>query len=145
MAVVLNDTPNDYFFEASTKLKVHVAPQADVVKFLQDNPEVTLDLLKRVYRGVEGVLRRMVHLMSGDTRKRLIFELLNATYRFGELKPDGSVVLGLKESDLARHSGLARETVSRNLQSLKAADILSVSRLGITVKDVKALEAQLEV
>jgi CRP/FNR family cyclic AMP-dependent transcriptional regulator len=143
MSVALNGTLNDYFFEASTKVKVHVAPPEAAVQFLQDNPDVTLDLLKRVYRGVDGVLRRMAHLMGGDSKSRLLFELLNAAYRFGEPQPDGSVLLDLKESDLARHSGLARETVSRNTQELKAAGLIEVGQGSIVVKDIKQLESSL--
>jgi CRP/FNR family cyclic AMP-dependent transcriptional regulator len=143
MSVALNGTTNDYFFEASTKVKAHVAPPEVAAQFLQDNPDVTLDLLKRVYKGVDGVLRRMAHLMGGDSKSRLLFELLNAAYRFGESQPDGSVLLDLKESDLARHSGLARETVSRNTQELKAAGLIEVGQGSIVVKDVKQLESLL--
>jgi CRP-like cAMP-binding protein len=143
MSSAMNNTPNHYFFEASTKLTVHVVPVADAVRFLKDNPDVTYDLLARVYRGVDGVLRRMAHLMGGDAKSRLLFELLNAAARFGEQQPDGSVVTTIKESDIARHSGLARETVNRTIQDLKARSLISVSRTGITIYDPKALQAEL--
>lgn len=143
MSTALNDTLNDYFFEASTPVKAHVAPPERAVQFLQDNPDVALDLLKRVYRGTDGVLRRMAHLMGGDAKTRLSFELLNAAQRFGDPQPDGSILLNLKESDLARHSGLARETISRNIQALKAAGLIDLSRGSIVLKDVKQLEALL--
>jgi CRP-like cAMP-binding protein len=143
MSTALNDTPNSYFFEASTKVKAHVVPPEAAVQFLQDNPDVTLDLLKRVYKGVDGVLRRMAHLMGGDAKSRLLFELLNTAHRFGELQPDGTILLHLKESDLARHSGLARETVSRNIQELKAAGLLEIRQDGIAIKDTRQLEALL--
>ena len=143
MSAALNDTPNSYFFEASTKVKVHVVPSGTAVQFLQNNPDVTLDLLRRVYRGTDGVLRRMAHLMGGDAKSRLIFELLNAANRFGEPQADGSILLDLKENDLARHSGLARETVNRNIQDLKATGLLEVGQGGMVVKDTKRLEALL--
>lgn len=143
MSWAINDTPNHYFFEASTKVTAHVAPAADVVQFLKDNPDITFDLLARVYRGVDGVLRRMAHLMGGDSKTRLTFELLNAAYRFGEQQQDGSVLIGLSEGDLARHSGLARETISRLIQSLKTADLVKIDPRGIILKDIRKLEAQL--
>ena len=143
MSTAINGTPNHYFFEANTKVTAHVAPAADAVQFLKDNPDVTFDLLSRVYRGVDGVLRRMAHLMGGDSKSRLVFELLNAAYRFGEAQPDGAILVGLKEGDLARHSGLARETVNRVLQSLKATGLVEVNRNGITIKDLQKLEGML--
>lgn len=143
MSAALTNAPNYYFFEASTKVKAHVAPPAAAVQFLQDNPDVALNLLTRVYQGVDGVLRRMAHLMGGDAKSRLLFELLNAAHRFGEPRKDGSVFVPLKEGDLARHSGLARETVNRNVQALKAAGLLTVTHQGITVKNPEQLERML--
>lgn len=143
MSSALNHPPNPYYFEASTVVKAHVAPPGATVQFLKDNPDVTFDLLSRVYRGVDGVLRRMAHLMGGDAKSRLIFELLNAANRFGDMRPDGSVTLPLKEGDLARHSGLSRETVNRNTQQLKSMGLLEVSHQGMIVKDMRKLEALL--
>lgn len=143
MSWAINATPNHYFFEASTKVVAHVAPAADAVQFLKDNPDVTFDLLSRVYRGVDGVLRRMAHLMGGDAKSRLLFELLNTAYRFGEQQKDGSVFVALKEGDLARYSGLARETVNRCMQDLKTTGAVSVTHSGITIKDTRQLESML--
>lgn len=143
MSSAINDIQNHYFFEASLPTKARVAPKADVVRFLQANPDVLFDLLARVYRGVDGVLRRMAHLMGGSAQSRLIFELLNATYRFGQQRTDGSVSLHLTEGDIAKHSGLARETVSRLLQELKAKSLVKASRSGITIKSTAELESLL--
>jgi CRP-like cAMP-binding protein len=143
MSSAINDTPNHYFFEATTNVVVRVAPAADAVQFLKDNPDVLFNLLARVYRGVDGVLRRMAHLMGGDAKTRLLFELLNAAYRFGEPQPDGSVTIALTESDLARHSGLARETINRTMQDLKTAGLVEITRGSLTVKSTSQLEAML--
>lgn len=143
MSSVINGTVNHYFFEASTKVTAHLAPTDEAVRFLKDNPDVAFDLLTRVYRGTEGVLRRMAHLMGGDAKSRLLFELLNTAYRFGELQKDGSIFVSLKESDLARHSGLARETVNRSMQDLKTAGAVQVTHSGITITHLDQLEAML--
>jgi CRP-like cAMP-binding protein len=140
MSWAINKTPNHYFFEASTPVSAHVVPADDAVQFLKDNPDVTFDLLARVYRGVDGVLRRMAHLMGGDARSRLLYELLNAANRFGESQKDGSVLVPLKEGDLARHSGLARETVNRTMQSLKTAELIDVTQNGIAIKDMSQID-----
>ena len=143
MSNALNETSIEYFFEAGSVVKAHLAPTADVINFLRTNPDVMLDLLQRVYKGVDGVLRRMAHLMGGNAKHRLLFEIVNAAYRFGEPQPDGSLHIPLHESDLGRHSGLARETVNRSMASLKRAGLLTVTRQGITITDINQLEAQL--
>lgn len=143
MSWAINTTPNPYFFEASTDVATHIAPSGDAVQFLRDNPDIMFDLLARVYRGTDGLLRRMAHLMGGDAQSRLLFELLNATYRFGEQQKDGRTFVPIKETDLARHSGLARETVNRNLQALKKAGLLEVTYKGFIIANLTELEAKL--
>jgi CRP-like cAMP-binding protein len=143
MSSAINHTQNHYFFEASDTVTARVAPSGDVVQFLQANPDVLFDLLARVYRGMDGVLRRMAHLMGGDAKSRLLFELLNAAYRFGEAQHDGTMFVPLKESDLARQSGLARETVNRNVQILKASGLIEVTRHGFALTSLPRLEAEL--
>jgi len=140
MSWAINRTPNVYFYEASTNVTAHKVPADAAVAFLRDNPDVLFDLLSRVYRGTDGLLRRMAHLMGGQAKTRLQFELLNAAYRFGETRPDGSVAVPLKESELGSTSGLARETVNRNVQELKAAGLIEVSRHGFVLTDLARLE-----
>jgi CRP-like cAMP-binding protein len=140
MSAAINGTPNHYFFEASTKVMAHLAPAADAVQFLKDNPDVLFDLLARVYRGTDGVLRRMSHLMGSQAKTRLLFEVLNAAYRFGEPAEGGAVFVPLKESDLARQSGLARETVNRTLQNLKSSGMVDIKHTGITIQSLEELE-----
>lgn len=143
MSAAINQVPNNYYFEASTKVVARLAPADQVVQFLKDNPDVLLDLLSRVYRGMDGILRRMAHMMGGDAKSRMLFELINAANRFGEQQSDGSILLQLKESDLARHSGLSRETISRAIRELKAGGLVEVQRGSLAIKDLKQLEATL--
>jgi CRP/FNR family transcriptional regulator len=143
MSWAINKTQNVYFFEASTKVVTHIVPPDDTVTFLQDNPDVIFNLLSRVYRGADGLLRRMAHLMGGDAKSRLLFELLNAAYRFGEPQTDGKLFVPLSENDLARHSGLARETVNRNMQELKKDGLIEITHKGFIVPDTSDIEARL--
>lgn len=143
MSSAINDIANHYFFEASLKTSVRIAPKTDVVRFLREDPDVMFDLLARVYRGVDGVLRRMAHLMGGDAQSRLVFEILNASYRFGEQRADGTTFVAITESELAKRSGLARETISRLLQDLKAEGLIATVRAGMVVGKLSDLEARL--
>src|SRR5690606_4775066 len=97
MSWAINKTPNQYFFEATSDLEYYLAPAEDAVHFLRNNPDVTFDLLARVYSGTDGLLRRMAHLMGGNARSRLLFELKVQTQRFGKPRGDGSILLNLNE------------------------------------------------
>jgi len=84
MAWAINKTENKYFFKVEDKSIIRVAPPEEVVFFLKQNPEVMFNLLSRVYRGIEGILARTVHLMAGSARSRLMYELLIECRRFGQ-------------------------------------------------------------
>jgi len=143
MSWAINHTPNSYFFKANEETIVRVAPPGDVVNFIKNNPDVMFNLLSRLYKGVDGVLDRTVQLMSGSARSRIIYELIIECRRFGEKADENMYRLKIHESDLASHSGLARETVSREIKHLKERQLIEVVGGGIFIKDLSALEDQL--
>jgi CRP/FNR family transcriptional regulator len=143
MSWALNHTPNKYFYRTETEVDLHIVPADVAATFLKKNPDVALDLLRRLYRGLESVYGRLVHLMSGTARVRLLYELIIECRRFGEKRPDGSYLLKANEIDLAALSGMARETVSREMHKLKAKGWITVTKSGITVSDIAQLEAAL--
>lgn len=139
MSLAINHKPNYYYYEASTSVTVRIAPAERIVEFIKEQPDVMFDLLSRVYSGTDGLQRRMAHLMGGNARSRLIFELMNAAYRFGEHTPEGTLV-PLTENDLARRSGLSRETISRAMNKLKTEGFVAVQPSGVIIFDITNLE-----
>ncbi len=116
-------------------------PVENALTFLKDNPDVMLDLLSRLYRGMDGLLGRMVHLMSGTARSRLLYELIVESRRFGEKQSDKTIKLSINEVDLASRTGLSRETVSREMTKLKDKGLIKLVSKAIYVKDVDLLTA----
>jgi CRP-like cAMP-binding protein len=140
MSYAMNKTPNLYFYEAETDVQLQQAPVEAAVAFLKTNPDVVYDLLSRVYRGADGLLGRLAHLMAGSARSRILYELLIECRRFGTPREDGATVV-LTESDLGGRAGLARETVSREMRKLKSEGLIVVSKGEIWVKDITGLAA----
>ena len=143
MSWVINHTPNKYFYKAETEAQLHIVPAEDALNFLKQNPDVMLDLLGRIYQGLEGVYGRLVHLMSGTARSRMIYELIIECRRFGQKQPDGSFVVAVNELDLAARSGLSRETISREIGKLKGLGWVTSNRKDIIVHDIVQLEQAL--
>lgn len=143
MSWAINRTPNKYFYKTETETEVHIVPADEALAFLKANPDVMLDLLSRIYRGMDGLLGRVVHLMSGTAKSRLIYELIMECRRFGEKQADDSFLLKTNEMDLAARSGLSRETISREMRKLKDRDMVSISTKGIVVKQLASLEKML--
>jgi CRP/FNR family transcriptional regulator, dissimilatory nitrate respiration regulator len=144
MSKALTTMPNRYFLEAATPLTVRIAPHVAVIELLRREPEVGIDLLARVYRGIDGIFQRLAYAMSGTARERVIFEILNAAYRFGTSDDAEGIAIPIHEGELAQRAGLARETVSRALQDLKHLNLLSVGHHSVTVHDLTALERLLD-
>lgn len=144
MSWAINKTPNVYFFAALTEVRLKKAHPDTVAQFVQQNPDVMFDLLSRVYKGTEGLLRRLVLAASGLASNRLIYELLLESYRFGDNSQGMKKTIKIKQSNLAARSGLARETVSRELHKLEREGILTLTKEGI-VFDVVELENKLDI
>ena len=130
---VVNSTFNNYYFEAITDVSVRQMSSELVEDFLRENPLIVYDLLKRLYRGVDGLLRRMVLLLGETANTRLLYELFLYADRFGRKQLDGSMILDITAKELAQQTGLARETVSRELKKLKELNVLLVERGQITL------------
>ena len=97
--------------------------------------------MSRVYKGTDGLLDRMVHLMSGNAYTQLVTELLIYAKRFGNGK--NTVEVNLTEKDLAAQSGITRETVSREIRMLKNKGLVTLTKNAISIIDVSQLEKEL--
>jgi CRP-like cAMP-binding protein len=143
MSWAINSTENIYFFEAVDTLEVWRAPREDVIAFIKNNPDVLYDLMSRVYRGTDGMLLRMAYLMSGSAYARLITELLIHTKRFGKKTAEGSFELTVTEGELAMSAGMTRETISREMKTLKEKGIVVFRKNVLVVQNIERLESEL--
>lgn len=135
--------PSQYFYETSVPTDVRMAPVDDVIAFLKASPDVTYNLLSSLYSETNDMQRRIAHLMGGNGRSRVIFELFVECERFGKLQTDGSFILSLHENELARRAGLSRETINRELSKLKKMKVIDITHKEIIIKNLKQLEKEL--
>jgi len=143
MLTALTGMPNLYYFSAETDVKLRCAPIKEVADFVENNPDVMKDLLTRIYRVMESLLRRMTHLMSGSARGRVIYEILLDVRGSGEGNGNQLGKLSITEAELASRAGLSRETVSREISYLKKKGLL-VPSSKVRVADLPQLEKALE-
>jgi len=143
MSWATNRIPNRFYYKADSNCEVYIADTDEVMKFIKKNPDVMFNQLKRVYASLDGVLGRMVHMMSGTAKSRLLYELIMECRRFGTDQDDGTCKLDATERDLAARAGLTRETVSREMSKLKKLGWVTVNGKGIFIHDIKQLERAL--
>jgi CRP-like cAMP-binding protein len=144
MSWAINNEPNEYFYDALTSLEIYRAPKEKVVEFIKNNPDVLYDLISRVYRGTDGMTRRMTYLMNGNAYARLNIELIIHAKRLGK-KIDNSAKIEVKvsEKELASQSGMTRETVSREMKELKDKGLVNFNKNILTIKSIEELENEL--
>lgn len=142
MAHAINGGESKYIYEAETDIEVKQAPAKAVVVFIKENPDILYDLMSRVYRGMDGVLGRMAHLMASSAKGRLMFELLTECRRFGDVD-DNSCSARINEKDIGARAGLSRETVSREMKTLIESGLVAFDAGLVTISDVDAFEAKL--
>lgn len=140
----LGEPNSPYFFDALEPLTYRLAPHDAVLEFLRQNPEVTLNLLSRVYRGTDGLLRRQAELMAGTAQSRLVVELLIHAARFGTRDDEHGASFRIKTTELAERTGLTRETVSRQLKQLATQGLLRYDASKLTIPDTHKLQTLLD-
>ena len=109
------------------------------------HPQVTL----KVLRVVGARLRRLVGIIEElsftTVRHRLASFLVRLARQEGKRTPAGiEILLPASHQELAAQIGTVRELVSRNLSRFQAEGLLIVEGRNVIVRDLKALEAELE-
>jgi CRP-like cAMP-binding protein len=141
---MLNDTTNSYFYQAGEESEVFKMPKTEVRKFLESEPDILFDLMKRIYKGLDGYFMRMQYLMAGNAYSRLITELIILSKRFGQkTKGSDQILLKTTEKDLAAQTGITRETVSREFKKLIDKNIISFQTEHLIIKSLGDLEKEL--
>ena len=137
----INQTKNWYAYQAIEDVELCLAPREKVVAYVKEHPDILFDLLARVYRGIDGILVRMEHLMAANAYQRLITELIIMAKRFGESQPDGTTVIHITDESLSAQTGLTRETISRKMHELKKDALVKRSSKTIVIQDLQKLES----
>lgn len=144
LPLIMNQSPSFLYHEADTDIVVRQAPVPATQEFLNTHPAIVMDLLTHLYQKFDDALRRMVRLMASSAKVRLAYEIIVACGQIGEEQPDGSCMLKISQSRLGARIGLARETVTREIKSLKDKGLLEISHTHIIVPDMLKLQDYLD-
>lgn len=142
MSWAISDIPNLHIYDALTEVKARKVPKKDVLLFLQNEPDIVYDLLRRVYIGMEGLWQHIELIASGNSSVKLAALLFILAKRFGEKKDEKEVhiAIHLGQQEIANYAGMSRETTSREFQKLKKQGIASFQKGIIVIENMKKLE-----
>ena len=142
ISLILNGQ-NKYAYAALTEIRGYFAPKKDFTRFVNENPEVLFDLLKRIYRGLDGLYLRLEVLMSGDAYLRILTHLIIYARRFGQSKQDKIIFdWHLTHHHLASQTGLARESVTKEIKKMQNKDLIGYSGKKMFINNLAKLEEE---
>lgn len=141
MIWAINHSPNIYFYESLTDVLLYKAPKEEVLKYLQNNPDVLYDLTKRVLSGLDGMVKLMEALLTGNAYQQVASILLILARRFGKQSGEGVIIdLPLTHRIIGTLAGLSRESTSIELSRFTKDKLISQKDHLIVIKDLSRLE-----
>ncbi len=144
MIFVMNDTQNTYNFEAMTYAEIRRAPKNDVITFVKNNSGVAYDLAARLGNGLTGMLKIMHSILSDSARNKILTLLYIYSLRFGKQKSSRvQIDITLTHRSIASFTGLARETVSREMKTLEREGLITKANGHFILNDKGKIEEQL--
>lgn len=134
---------NKYAFKSLTETQGYFAPKKDFAKFIMKNPTVLFDLLKRIYQGLDGFFLLSEALLSGDAFYRVLTQLIIYARRFGQ-KNQNAITFDwhLTHHQLASQTGLARESVTRQIKKLQDKGLIGYSGKKLFIYNLLKLEEE---
>lgn len=143
IAWVLAEATNSFYYEALTSVETYRLPKFEVVGFLEKRPESMEILAKRLSSGLNGLVKTMETLFLGNARNKVAFVLLTMSKRFSDENGGKKIQVKLPVTHqlISSLAGLARETVSIEMQRLKVEKIIGYSRQSLEIVDIDKLQA----
>lgn len=113
-------------------------PKSEIMKDLNNNPNFTLDLLKRMALDLKEADNVIVNMAQKSVRQRLAEALLNINESFGT-NADGTLSVLLSREDFASIVGTATESAIRVLSQFKKEGLISTVGKKIKVENLDGL------
>lgn len=138
------EIPNNYFFETIEPVTVYRAPVEDTLQFLQKNPDVMFDLLRRLYIGIDGLVQQMTSNALGDTRHKVMTSLYILAKRFGDVSGKRvQINRHITHKELGVLSGISRESVTRTLTQLQKEGVIELKDRHMILNNFGEFEREL--
>lgn len=144
MIWALNNITNIYFYESLTETTLIKAPKNEVIKQLENHPDLLYDLTKRILSGLDGVTKMMNTLITGNAYQQVASVILVLAKRFGKStnKKEIIVDIPLTHRLIGTLAGLSRESTSLELGKLTKNKIISSRKRFIIIKNLGKLEKE---
>ena len=125
---------------AITDAKLLMLPHEKVLDLITSQPEVSLELLRRLAQRLRDSRGEQSDLVFVDVPGRVAKAIIDLGERFGETKDDGlHVKHDLTQEELAQLVGASRETVNKALADFAARGWVSLEPRAVVIKDYERI------
>ena len=133
------------FYEAMGEVILRRVSKEEFLKFIQQDTEVLVELIKRLATVFNVFTDRVHNLEITKAYPRVIARLLLLSKRFGVKEGNGvKIIAPIKHKDIASSIGLTRETTSRELEKLEKKGFITSEKQFLIINNIKKLEEELE-
>lgn len=140
---VLNGKRRKVFYEALSDVVVAEADKSQFLKLIKTDPQITFDVLEQLSQQFYIFADRLDNLEYKSAKEKVAYRLMFLASRFGEREGNSAVIKApLTHAVISETVNLARETVSRELEKLEKAGIISSEGQFLTIKDITKLGEQ---
>jgi CRP/FNR family transcriptional regulator len=136
-ACVLGGSTRNATAEVVEVAQVVAITRAEVERFIREDPDFALYLVKELSRRLQLSHWRLVTLAYSDVSTRLAAELLHVS------QEEQATLLPITHQDLAERSGLLRETVTKTLDTFQEEGLVELHRGRVRLRDVRGLRTLL--
>lgn len=135
--------PSIYDVEALTNCEIVRAPREEFMNFINENPDVLLDITRHIITRFRLALQRMTYLTFGNAASKLASILLISGKEFGIKKDEGiEIQIPLTHKDISNLVGVTRETVSIELKKFDRRGLIEYKKRLMVLKNLNALEQE---
>lgn len=132
--------PRSEIAEALDSAVICTIQREDFESLLRTNPELNLQITKRMGLRLRRIEERVTDLVFKDVKKRIASFLVRYAEEFGKTKQGViSIKTHLTHQEIAFLTGSARQTVTSMLNEFRAEGLLDFSRDGFLIKDLERL------
>lgn len=139
----MNDALNMYYLEAMTAVEIYQAPREKFLTLLKNDNELLFELTCRILERFGGILNRMEYAIFGHARSKVASIILICAERFG-IKDKQNIIIQvpLTHQDIANLIGVARETVSLEMEKLQKKGLIDHLSKHVVIKDIQKLKEE---
>ena len=133
------------YFEAITDIEVHFARPEDLTLYCNENPVAYREMLSVLVRNYELFLSRVEGSLMKHAGQRIAHQLLVLCGSFAK-KAYGQYIIDvpLTHQDISDSLGMARETVSREMEKLKKQGVIDTKDRHVIILDIEKLREIIE-